>query len=54
MSQLAICNILTIRYSKHMQYTVVDYNVKLSTPHHRYNIIFSPFYQDFLPFHFRI
>lgn len=24
MSQLAICNILTIRYLKHMQYAVVD------------------------------
>ena len=55
MSQLAICNILTIRYLKHMQYAVVDYNVKLSTLYHSYNIIFSPFCQDFLPFpYFRL
>lgn len=54
MSQLAICNILTIRYLKHMQYAVVDYNVKLSTLYHSNNIIFSPFCQDFLPFHFQM
>lgn len=54
MSQLAICNILTIRYLKHMQYAVVGYNVKLSTLYRSYNIIFSPFCQDFLPFHFQM
>lgn len=52
MSQLAICNILTIRYLKHMQYAVVDYNVKLSTPYHGYNILFSPFCQDFFTISF--